>query len=119
MINDFPFDFLRHVGDTVSRHVTFSSTSPTYSLTLLRIPPIALLGMPPMTLASFKPTPSALCIQSQFSKASLGFLGFDWQSRHSHKQFVRFELLKCRSDQFNFGLLGFLAKCECCTNGCP
>src|ERR1700722_6883295 len=104
MINDVPFDFLRHVGDRVSRHVTFSSTSPTYSPPLLRIPPIALLGMPPMTLASFKPTPSALCVQSRFSKASLGCFGLNLRSRRSHKRLVRFKLLKCRSDQFDFGL---------------
>ena len=43
MVNDFLFDILRHIGDTVSCHMTFLSTSPTYSLALLKIPPIKLL----------------------------------------------------------------------------
>ena len=34
-VNNFPFDILGHVGDAVSHHMMFSSTSPTYSLSLV------------------------------------------------------------------------------------
>ena len=50
MVNDLLFDILGHIGDTVSHHVTFLCTSPTYSLMFLQIPPIELLQFSPMTL---------------------------------------------------------------------
>ena len=63
LLNRWPITFyLTSSGMTVSFHVTCSSTSPTYSLMLLHIPPITLLRIFSMTLASLQSTPLTLYV---------------------------------------------------------
>ena len=70
MVNDLLFDILGHIGDTVSHHVTFLCTSPTYSLMFLQIPPIELLQFSPMTLLD--PPPQLFVYNADSARLSSG-----------------------------------------------